>query len=86
MSRAVFDDTTPLEMHLALTDKAESMSQYEIVHLDLIRYHAVIQRNKGLKDIHQIKQVRKFYEFPWERTPKQEIEIPDWNTLDSKYT
>ena len=85
MPRAVFDDTTPLEMHLALVDKAEAMSQSQVTHLDLLRHHAVIQRNKGLQDRHQVKRSQKFYELPWERNSKQEVEIPDWKTLDDKY-
>lgn len=84
MPRGVFDDTTPLELHLALTDKAESMSKYEVLHLDLLRLHAVVQRNKGLQERHQITRIQKFYEFPWERTEKT-IEVPDWEVLDKKY-
>jgi hypothetical protein len=81
----VFDDLTPLELHDAIKDKAEHMTQYEFLHLDLLRLHAVIQRNKGLKAADQTRKPSKFYEFPWERTEKKPIEIPDWEALDRKY-
>ena len=80
----MFDDTTPLELHLAMKDKSEGMSLYEFLHLDLLRLHAIIQRNKGVKEQHQVKRIQKFYEFPWERTNKK-IDIPDWEALDKKY-
>jgi hypothetical protein len=85
ISRTVFDDLTPLELYAAMTDRAEYMTQYELIHLDLLRYHAVIQRNKGLKQADQIKRPKKYYEFPWERVKKEDIALPDWSELDRKY-
>jgi hypothetical protein len=74
-----------LELHDAIRDKAEYMSQYEFLHLDLLRLHAVIQRNKGLKTADQTRKASMFYQFPWETLKQKPIEIPDWQALDRKY-
>jgi len=85
IDRRVFDDLTPLELYEAIKDRSEHMSQYEFLHLDLLRLHGLIQRNKGLKTADQIRKPKKFYEFPWETLNQKPIEIPDWEALDRKY-
>lgn len=54
--------------------------------LHLVRLDALIQRNKGLKQSDQVRDVRKFYPFWFEKA--REVEIPtkeDWSRLDKKY-
>ncbi len=82
----MFDDLTPLELYTALKDKSESLTQHQLLHLDLLRLHALIQRNKGLKTADQIRKTDKFYRFPWEVEKIKEIEVPDWTELDRKYS
>jgi len=86
LSHAEFDDLTPLELDLALKDHSEYHFAWQKHFMQLVRYTGTILRNKGLKESKQIKDVKKFWRFPWEVT--KTVKIPSktgWKQLDKKY-
>ncbi len=86
VSHAEFDDMTPLELDLALKDHSEYHFSYIKHFMQLIRLIGVVLRNKGLKKTAQIKDVKRFWRFPWEFV--KNVKIPtkaEWKQLDKKY-
>ena len=84
LSRRDIDDLTPLELDAALEDHQQYHNTHGRQLTEMLRYSLVILINKGVKDVHQIKNVRKFFPLFWDGEEKQ-VEIPDWNALDRKY-
>ncbi len=55
----------------------------------LMRYVGTVLRNKGVKDIHQIKDPRKFYQLWWEYDKSKSVKLltdEEWKRLDKKYS
>ncbi len=72
-----------MELDLALRDHADYHSVYTKSLMDLVRYVGLVLRNKGIKEAHQIRDLRKFYPFWWEA--KEAKPVKDWKKLDKKY-
>lgn len=57
--------------------------------MTLVRYVGTVLRNKGVKEMHQIRDPRKFYQLWWEFDKSKEAEIlteKQWKALDRKYS
>ncbi len=55
----------------------------------LMRHVGTVLRNKGVKEMHQIRDPRKFYQLWWEydKTEKAQVLTPqEWKSLDKKYS
>ncbi len=77
---------TPLELDLALKDHSDYHNSYIKHFMHLIRKIGVVLRNKGMKKSDQIMNMKKFWQFPWEKD--DEVKIPTqagWKALDKKY-
>lgn len=86
MSVSDFDDITPLELDIALNDHSNYHFSYAKEAMNLQRYIGVILRNKGLKQNHQYRNVKKFYKFWWEEDLIAKIpNSNEWKQLDKRY-
>lgn len=81
-----FLDVTPKELTLALDDHSEYRSADNKHLMNVIRYFGTVLRNKGLKEKDQVRDPRRLYPFYWEADKSKEVTVPDWKSLDKKYS
>ena len=57
--------------------------------MTLIRFIGTVLRNKGVKEIHQIRDPERFYQLYWEFDKTNKVELlteQQWKALDKKYS